>query len=534
MATPETVESRTPAVPSLASPEPTAASRGGSLRIGLGSNPRSIDPRFADDQDGLLVVDALFDSLTRHDGELTPVPSAAIAWRVSEDARTWTFTLDSQATFHDGSLVSASDFVRAFQRIADGRATPRSFQAHLLRDVVGWAEAQAKGVPLAGVRSTSLGEFEIQLLRPNADLADILVHPSLAPVPSGADERPGWASSPVGNGPFAMAEPWAPNQFIRLVRASSRPVLDEVLFRIYADDLGNARQFLDFEAGQLHVAQVPSGSLVAALEQYGSAGDGADGAGVIDGAWATTYDYGFDTTRAPFDVAEVRQAVSLLIDRERIASEVMLGTRDAATGLLPLGLLGAEPRTCPWCRFAPEEARQLLEDAGIVLDPEVIGPLVLIHNQGSTHAQIAALIATSITAELGLELEVRELGLQEYAQALRNHEGHLFRMGWTSEHPMASSYLEPIFATSSLGGDNVTGFSDLQTDQLLRQSASTLERSERVLLGQQVQQRVAQLAPLAPVLDYRLYRVVDLRVRDFVMNPMARVDLARVSLVPAS
>ncbi len=513
-------------------PSPSAPQEGGSLRFGLGDDPQSIDPAFVGDDEGLLVVDAIFDSLTDLDEHHRAIPSVARTWEVSEDAMTWTFELDREARFHNGSRVTARDFVRAFDRIADGTATPRSFLAHQLVDIDGWVEAQETGAALRGLTVLEDGRLQIQLRRPNAELPEVLAHPTLGPVPPRAITDPReFADQPMGNGPFEMAEPWAHDQFIRVVRADDAPgTLDEILFRIYADDPGGSQQYADFQARQLHVAQVPASEWAEALATYQPVGDGSDGPGVLDGPRGIVYQVGFDTTRPPFDDPTVRRAVSLLIDRDVIAEEVMLGTRRPATGLVPPGLAGARQGSCQVCRFDPEAARAMLENAGIVLDPEEIGPIRLLHNTGSTHEQIARLVAGAIEEHLGLDVEVEALDLGAFAAAVRDGEAHVFRHGWTSEHGTAGSMLPPLFDSRSIGRDNVFRFADETVDAAFDRARATLERGDRLRAWFEAEDRLLELMPAIPVLSYELGLVVADDVIGFRMDALGRVDLTDVAL----
>jgi ABC-type oligopeptide transport system substrate-binding subunit len=83
---------------------------------------------------------------------------------------------------------------------------------------------------------------------------------------------------------------------------------------------------------------------------------------VLDGVAATVYLYGFDLARAPFDDVRARRAVSLAIDRARLAAEVLPGSRVPATGVVPPSVPGAQTRACRDCRHAPDEARALWEE----------------------------------------------------------------------------------------------------------------------------------------------------------------------------
>ncbi len=534
-------EVQQPSPPSATTSTPTARAtvvpnpegRGGSLRYALGADPFSLDPAYADDEEAQLVVDALFDSLTSLDRQLRPVPSAAQSWTVSPDQRTWTFRLQPGATFHDGTPVTADDFVRTFRRLTDGTASPRPFLAYQLADVVGFAEAQADGTPLAGVTATDEGLLSIELARPDADFASVLSHPTLGPIPAIAEESAfTFGQQPVGNGPFRMAEPWAHDQFIRVTRARETARLDEVLFRIYSDDPGQEQAYADFVQGQLHVARVPAAQRRDALATFGAVGDGASGPGVLEGPWATTLHYGFNLTKPPFDQVEVRRAVSMLVDRETLALDVLLGTRRPADRLLPPGVVGSTPASCPWCVHDPEGALALLAEAEIVLDPEAIGPIDLLHLRGQSDQAIAQHLADAITEHLGLEVTLRELGLTAYAPAIREGAGHLHRAGWTADHAMPAAFLTPLFHSRNVGGDNHTGFSDPEVDALLDEAAATAGQRERLALYAAAEARIVELAPTIPLFTYELGRIVADNVEGFRMDALARVDLSLVALRP--
>ncbi len=522
-------------VPS-ARPTPTATATdvatGGSLRWGLSGDPTSLDPAFADDEDAQVVVDALFDSLTRLDEGLRPVPSVARTWSVSPDLRTWTFELDPEARFHDGRPVVAADFVRAFNRLVDGTRQPRSFLGGQLEDVVGWPQASADGEPLTGVRAEGDHVLVVELRRPNADLPSVLSHPTLGPVPEDVDDDPfAYSDLPIGNGPFRMAEPWAHDQFIRLTAVDDRAELGEVLFRIYADDPGGAVQWGDFVADQLHVARVPADQRRDAIATYGVAAEGdADAVGLLEGPLATTYHYGFQTQLPPFDDPVVRRAVSLAIDREALAVDVMRSTRRPADRLLPPGMLGSRPASCRWCRHDPDAARALLEEAGVVVDPAQVGPIRLLHNRGEVHARIAAHVADAVRELLEVEVEVVELGIGALAVALQAGDGHLHRAGWTVDHPMPGAFLTPLFHSRNVGRDNHSFFADAEVDGLLDAAAATAGLRERIALYQQAEDRIVDLAPVLPLLTYPLGRIVDDEVRGLRMDPLGRVDLTRVRL----
>ena len=139
----------TPVAAPTADPGVAPDGRGGTLRSGLDLDPASIDPRFVADAEGELVVGALFEPLVVLDERDEPVPGAAQRFEVLDDGRRFVFHL-RRATFHDGTPVTAEDFVRTFTRLLDGTATPPSYLGYLLEDVAGATEALVHGGPVGG------------------------------------------------------------------------------------------------------------------------------------------------------------------------------------------------------------------------------------------------------------------------------------------------------------------------------------------------------------------------------------------------
>src|SRR5690349_6266580 len=80
----------------------------------------NIDPAIGHDGAIATTQKHLYDTLYRHHGNPAElVPWLATGHTVSDDAKTWTFTLDPNATFKDGSPVTADAVVYSTQRIID-------------------------------------------------------------------------------------------------------------------------------------------------------------------------------------------------------------------------------------------------------------------------------------------------------------------------------------------------------------------------------------------------------------------------------
>ena len=506
---------------------PTGPQAGGSLRYALSTDPEYIDPGLVADEQGEVVVDALFDSLVALDNDMNVVPAAASDWDVNDDATVFTFHLKQGATFHNGDPVTSQDFVRAFNRIADGTRSPASFVAYQLAPIKGFADAQQSGTPLSGLATPDDYTLTITLEHPFAEFPKVLADPSLGPVPAAADSDPeGFAQKPIGNGPFQMAEPWQHDQYIRVTRFDeyygTPALLDEVVFQIYPDDAAGDRQYADFTNGQIQVAEVPPGKIDGAREEYGVSTDGYSGPGVIDGLTSTLYYYGFNTEHPPFDDPKVRQAFSELIDRDAIANDIMKGTREPADAIVPPSIPGHQDDACRFCRYDPADAKKRLE--GIDL-PDTVH---LVYNTGQSHEAIAKKIAGDIESALGITVETTAKDLQPFVQTLRDGDMDIFRLGWQADYPSPGAYLLPLFSSGTIGQDNLTRFSDPETDAKLLKARGAKNDRTRTSLYQEVEKRVLEQSPIAPILYYRFSRVVAPEVRGFRINPLGNVDLRRV------
>lgn len=507
--------------------EPDDSRAGGTLRIGLAVAPASIDPRFVEDAEGELVVDAVFDPLVRVDAQQRVVPAAAEQWESAEDGAVWTFRL-REATFHDGSPVTAEDFARSFQRIADGTAEPPSFLAYLLEPVEGLARTQEEGGQLEGVEVVDERTLRLHLDHPSPGFLRTLSHPSLVPVPADADDDiEAFGRQPVGNGPFTVTEPVEPGGFVRLSRNAdhhAEPLLDAVVFQVYPEDPEREEQWEDVRDGQLHVAEIAAGRIDEAVEIFGRSADGYRGPGLLSGITSTVYLYGLDTTAEPFGDPVVRRAVSLSIDRARIADEVFGGARRAADAIVPPPTPGSQAGVCNHCRHDPDRARELLVGAEVELDE-----LTLTFNLGSTHTAIAERMAADLEEALDVQVSLEGLELRPFLQAVRSGEATAFRLGLDPNAPDPGAYLRPLLHSEAIGIENLTRYADEEVDELLDRAVVT-ENDEAVELWQEAERRALDDVAVIPLLNYRHNRVVVEGVRDLYWSPFGRIDLARVWL----
>ncbi|MBL9131772.1 MAG: hypothetical protein JNG86_11265, partial [Verrucomicrobiaceae bacterium] len=94
------------------------ANREGILLIGNGTEPATLDPQLASGQPEHHIFHAIFEGLIaplpeNPDGD---GPGAAVSW-THDKFTTWTFKLQPQGKWSDGTAITTADFLYAYQRI---------------------------------------------------------------------------------------------------------------------------------------------------------------------------------------------------------------------------------------------------------------------------------------------------------------------------------------------------------------------------------------------------------------------------------
>lgn len=482
--------------------------RGTVLGIGI-MPPESIDPRELRDTAGMQVASQLFDPLTRFDFEAGEARGlAAESFEVSDDARTVTFHIAAGRTFHDGEPVTSVSFKRAWERLVgpavskgegggtgEKAAAAASPCAYHLALVEGYSDlAAGRASELTGVKCPDDLTLTVALSSPYVEWSLVAAHPALAPVPAAALEDPeGFASRPVGNGPYLLREPWASGEPIELSRfdgyAGEAGGPDAV--RLVPSDDTRA-SYRGLEAGDLDVSGIPVDQLEEARRSLGESTDGYTmeaGHRLLEGVEPSVYHLVCNVSRPPFDSVDFRRAVSLAIDREFLCDKVFQGSRVPADGLVP----GCIPGRAEAGRYASLDAGRAsrLLDAEYPADEDGARDVqvTLLCSKGSVHAKTLDAVASNLE-DVGISVQVEALDWPQLIERYRSGDFQAGRMSWTADYPTADQFLYPLLHSASREGDNWSGYANDKVDAALDKARLTVDASERAgLLA-----RAAQLA----------------------------------------
>ncbi|MFP4383009.1 MAG: ABC transporter substrate-binding protein [Spirochaetia bacterium] len=188
---------------------------GGTLKIAYYKEPASLNPLNTSDSVSTYISTLLFNSLIKYDEERKPYGDLAESWTVSDDGLIWTFKLQDDVTFHDGTSLTSRDVLFTYRKHLESRLSQRTLT--VVENITA-----PDDFTIQFTLAYPLASFEMQLTR------------SIIPehIYSDAERADAVFRRPVGSGPFKFVS-WtegrielAANKEYRL----GRPYLDGIAF----------------------------------------------------------------------------------------------------------------------------------------------------------------------------------------------------------------------------------------------------------------------------------------------------------------
>ncbi|MFN2593689.1 MAG: ABC transporter substrate-binding protein [Actinomycetota bacterium] len=505
--------SATPATPA---PTPSVFSPGESVLTVAIRDPATLDPMRLADPSAELVARQLFEGLTRWDPVDEKVtPAAATSWTSTHGGREFTFHLRPGMTFHNGEPVTSEDFAFAFDRIAT--KSNASDLAYTLQDVQGFQATNIEGTNnhLSGLSTPDDLTLVIKLTRPYRDFPIVLTHPGLVPLlKSDVQHTTTFLSTPVGNGPFQIAQtchPGEPMSMRSFTAFTPTPKLDGLRFLPYQDP---SVSWLPFLNGAIDVAEVPSEQFKSAAQQFGDAGYQPFLAG---------YYYGLNVNSPELKKPTFRKAISRAIDRSRIATRIYKGTLVPPRGIVPQGMHGFEENQCfKLCDYSPSAARRLLN--GI---PKKKRKLSLSYTQGNPHGQVARAVSKNLKA-VGIKVSVKAYPFPEYLKRLKKGKQSMYRLGWIAEYPDPGAFLDALFGSTS--PDNHSGFASPKVDRILHQAAAEPNGAVRIQDYKKAEQLILKDVPIVPIGSFMTHWAAQKWVHGIVFDTTGGFDATGISI----
>ncbi len=452
------------------------------LRIGVFTEPPSLDPHWQSTSSSTSLSQHVFDRLFHTDENQQILPGLATSWR-AVDPLTWEIELRRDVVFHDGSPFTADDVIFTFERSQNVPNAPFSFKTYL-----GGKAVEKVNDHLIRIRTASPNP-----ILPNEVTVPIVSHRVGAEATTDSYNS---GAAMIGTGPYRFAE-WRQGEHIRLTRnddywGGAQP-WGEVLIRPISSNPARVAALL---AGDVDLIDFVPPSARERLE-------GDAGIDLFDSVTNRMIYLSFDHARetSPFVTAKdgspipnplrdvkVRRAISKAINREALTDRVLEGMGVPAGQLVPPQIFGAAP-DLEADVYDVEAARALLAEAGY---PD--GFAMTLHGSNDRYvndAQVAEAIAQMLS-RIGIATQVETMPYSVFApRATRGgpedlSEFSMFVFGYGGGTGEASIAIRSVVSTydreRGLGGSNRGRYSNSQVDEIFARAVVELDDARRAEL----------------------------------------------------
>ena len=474
----------------------------GVVTAAWGAPQNPLLPGDTNEENGSKVIGSILTGLYSYDPRTAaPVPENAESV-TSTDQQHFTVRIKPDWTFSDGTPVTASSYVDAWNYTA--LATHRQLNSSYFQYIQGYRQvAPTTGAPtaatLSGLKVVDATTFTVALTQKFAAWPSTLGFGAFAPLPPSFFKDPAaWAAHPVGDGPYRISS-YLPGEEVDLVpdpgyRGTQKPQNKGVDLKVYTDP---DSAYADLLSGSLDIDDMlPLTRLATARKDLGDRLE-VTPAGSLSHLEFPLYDPAWSGARG----AELRQGLSMAIDRPLVAAKIMDGTVVPATdwtspvlgaaGGYRAGLCGV------YCSYDPARAKQLVAAAGGLPG----GSITISYNADGGNGPWVDAVCHSIDNALGDDRACVGRPVPTFAQLRTAISGRrmtsAFRSSMSMDYPLLQDFLQPLFSTG--GAANDPGYSNPAFDSLVDRANAAPDRATANGLFQQAEQQLVADMPAIPL-----------------------------------
>ena len=460
--------------------------QGGTLRLQVASLAENWNPNHPDgnesDFSNVLQPMTYFPWLIDNEGVATLNADYVAEFAESDDHLTLTYTLNPDAVWHDGTPITAADWQATWNALS---GLDPEFQV-----------VSREGYELITSVEQGADEFEVVVTfcQPYPD-HEALFSP-LVPAASYADPETyntGWIG-PINNdwmtGPFEVGSYDEGGQVVELVPSDTwwgaEPLLDSISFTVISED-ATPQAFANNEIDSFDVGPDPNGYALAFNTP------GAEIRAAAGPNWRhVTLNSGPNGGLIQDQV--VRRAIQMSLDRAAIGVSDLAGIPWPAKPLGSHVFVENSPfyvdNSGEFGTYDPDAAMALLDENGWVAGSDGVREkdgqrLHVRHSQivGTPVSENEAQLVQAQLAEVGIEVEIVDMSLQEWGNILVAGEFEMIAFTWVGT-PFPFRGLDQLFGN---GSDSNFGFSNIpELDPLLAELATTADDTERAAIANQI------------------------------------------------
>ena len=457
----------------------SASGDASTVTVAIDADLNTMDYEIATDGNSFIMQSLVMSGLTELAADGTPLPELAETWDVSDDGLVYTFHL-ADAKWSNGDPVTASDFVYAWQRL-DNPDTASEYA--FILDTVHIANAAAVNAGEAdpselGVKAVDDKTLEVTLTLPCDFFLSLLAFPSFFPLNQKFYEEQGdqFALSPdnlLYCGPYTMTGYQQGSEYTfeknpdYFKADQMTDYVDKIVFR-YLQDTQSA--MLDYQSGNLDVVKLQGDQ----VDQYsGTEGFTNRMTGYL---WYLSID--FNTSVHPensqFANLNLRKAMSLAIDRDTIAANVLKDGSIGADGLIPKDLAtgpsGEDFReeNGKLTEYNLDQAKEYYAKALEELGTDTVS-FELLYEDSEASKAVAEYIQSNLKA-IGMDVTLNSKPKKTRLQLMNDKDYNVALTRWGPDYADPETYFD-LFTTDNTA-NNSGSYSNADYDALVKAAGS--------------------------------------------------------------
>ncbi|MFJ5759520.1 ABC transporter substrate-binding protein [Neobacillus sp. NPDC093182] len=464
----------------------------------------SMDPSLGTDEYAFQFLGATMEGLYRLDEKGQVSEGIAKKHEVSEDGKTWTFTLREDAKWSNGDPVTANDFVYAWQRAVDP-ATGSEYGPYMMGGVIKNATAVNKGeVPVDQLGVKADGDFKLVVELENATpyFESLATFGTFLPLNQKFVEEKGdtfatSADTLLSNGPFKFSSWTSTAQEWELVKNEdywdAKTVKLEKMTYVVVKEAQTAVDL--YEKGEVDRAGLSSDL----VDQYSTHDDYT-----VEPDTSVFYLKLNQTKNPALKNLNVRKAISRAFDKQALVDEILNNGSIVANGLVPKDFVptpdGKDFREVSGdlVEFNVKEAKKFWEQALTELGTDSV-EIELLGGDTDVSKMMNQYLANQLSTNLpGLKVTLKEVPFEQRLELDKAMDYDMQFAGWGPDFLDPYTYMN-LWLTD--GGNNKMGYSNPEYDKLVNETATTLAqdpeaRNENFLKAEKILFEDAAIAPV--------------------------------------
>lgn len=465
--------------------------QGGNVVFGITQDLVSLDPHTTTDAGTRSVVFNLYEGLVKPTSGGDLEPAVAESYVISEDAKTYTFTLRDGVTFHDGSEVTAEDVKYSIER---------------------YAESQGESSAFSNVESVEIVDENTVEITLSEGYSEFLTDVASACIIPESNDDP--AGNPIGTGPFKYVS-YTPGQSLKLEKyegywKEGYPYLDTAEFKIIA----NANTaYTELQAGTLDMLNYLTTDQVNAL---------SDDFEIVEGSMMLVQGMFLNNAYEPLQDVRVRQAICYAVDRQTVNDFLFDGKSHlVGTHMIPSLEKYYNEETENVYSYDPEKAKELLSEAGYEDGFDLV---ITIPSNYDQHVQTGEIIVEQLQ-QVGINATINAVEWETWLSDVYNGKDYQATIIGFDGTLAPSDWLKKYTSTSS---KNFVNFSSEAYDEAYEKAYTTVDDTEKAQYYKECEMILAEEAASVYIQDPANFVAVKAGIEGFEFYPVAAYDLSTV------